>query len=115
MVAAITARCGNVTNGSGTIRAKIDAVHFDVSGADVYNEDGTQKRFRLRLIAPEGLENDALSAYSEEFAPSADGKHTAFPGGYIFPGAGAWEVVLRDEEDETAETQDHATLAVTVV
>lgn len=109
MAVAIAARCGNVTNGTGTIRAKIDAVHVDITGMDVWNEDGTQKRYRVRLTPPAGLENDTVSGYSHLFAPSADGKHTW--DGYVFPGSGAWTVRLYDEELSS----NVATQAVTVV
>lgn len=115
MAADITVTCGNVENGTGDIRAKIDAVHIEVTGADVWNVDGSQKRYRIRLDAPAGLENDTSSGYSELFAVSAEGDHEAFPGGYIFPGAGAWTINLRDEEDEDELTQNVATEAVTVV
>lgn len=109
MAAALTVACGNVTNGTGSIRAKIDAIHVKVAGADVYNVDGTQKRYRLRLDAPAGLENDTTSGYSHLFAPSAVGEHQW--DGYVFPGSGAWTIRLHDEELET----DAATVAVTVV
>lgn len=113
MAAAITVTCGNVDNGTGDIRAKIDAIHVKVTGADVYNADGTQKRYRLRLEPPAGLENDTLSGYSHLFAPNALGEH--WWDGYVFPGAGSWTINLRDEEDADPLTQDNATLAVTVV
>jgi hypothetical protein len=113
MAAAIEVTCGNVENGTGDIRAKIDAIHVKVTGADVWNTDGTQKRYRLRLVPPAGLENDTLSGYSHLFAPNRLGEHQW--DGYIFPGAGAWTINLRDEEDESGLTQNNATLAVTVI
>ena len=108
MAAALT-----ITPPSGQIQARLDAVHIRVTGADVNNADGTQKRYRVRVIPPAGLEEETWSGYSHLFNVSADGKHEW--DGYVFPGAGAWSVVLRDEEDEAPETQDVATLAVTVV
>lgn len=109
MAASITIACGNVENGTGDIRAAIDAVHITCEDADVWNDDGTQKLYRFRVDPPSGSEPDTWSGYSELFAPSADGKHTWE--GYIFPVAGSWTVRLHDEELDS----DAATEAVTVV
>jgi hypothetical protein len=99
MAAVISIRCGNVDDGDGTIRAKIDAVHIRVDGADVYNADGTQKRYRFRIVpSDEDNENDVSSGYSELFAPDANGDHEGFPGGYIFPAADDYTIELWDEE-----------------
>jgi hypothetical protein len=106
MAAALT-----ITPPSGQIQARLDAVHIRITGADVNNADGTQKRYRVRLTPPAGDESITWSGYSELFNVSADGKHEAFPGGYIFPADGSWTVRLYDEEEE----EDVATLAVTVV
>lgn len=95
MAIAIAVRCGNVTNGTGDIRAKIDAIHVDASGMDVYNVDGTQKRYRLRLVPPGGLESATSSGYSHLFTPSAVGEHTW--DGYTFPGSGSWGIELYDD------------------
>lgn len=103
MAAALT-----ITPPSGSITAKLDACRINVTGADVNNEDGTQKRYRIRFTAPAGLEEETWSGYSHLFNVSADGKHEY--NGYIFPGAGSWTVRLHDEEADT----DAATLAVTV-
>lgn len=104
----------NITPPSGQIQARLDAVHVRVTGADVNNTDGTQKRYRIRVVPPVGVEeSEVWSGYSHLFNVSADGKHEWH--GYIFPDAGAWEIVLRDEEDANPLTQDVATLAVTVV
>jgi len=105
MAAALT-----ITPPSGSIQARLDACHIRVTGADVNNEDGTQKRYRVRLTPPAGLEEETVSGYSELFNVSSDGKHEPFPGGYVFPGAGSWTVRLFDEEEE----EDVTTLAVTV-
>lgn len=104
MAAALT-----ITPPSGEIQAKLDAVHVRVTGATVNNDDGTQKRYRIRLTAPAGSESITWSGYSELFNVSHDGKHEWNT--YIFPVAGAWTVRLHDEEEDT----DAATLAVTVV
>lgn len=97
-----------ITPPSGQITAKLDACRINVTGADVNNEDGTQKRYRIRLTAPNGLEDETWSGYSHLFNVSADGKHEW--NGYIFPGAGSWTVRLHDEEEDS----DAATLSVTV-
>lgn len=103
MAAALT-----ITPPSGSITAKLDACRVNVTGATVNNEDGTQKRYRIRLTPPAGLEEETVSGYSHLFNVSADGKHEW--NGYIFPGAGDWTVRLYDEEEES----DAATLSVTV-
>jgi len=104
MAAALT-----ITPPSGEIQARLDAVHVRVTGADVNNEDGTQKRYRVRVTAPEELEEETWSGYSHLFNVSADGKHQW--DGYVFPGAGSFTLALHDEEED----DDVATLAVTVV
>lgn len=109
MATTISVACGNVTDGSGDIRATIDAVHISCDEAPVWNDDGTQKQLRFRVDAPGGEEDLYGSAYSDLFAPSADGKHTWE--GYIFPAAGSHTLRLHDEEDDS----DLATLGVTVV
>lgn len=98
-----------ITPPSGQITATLDACRVNVTGADVWNTDGTQKRYRVRLTAPSGLEEETWSGYSHLFNVSSDGKHEW--NGYIFPGAGEWTVRLHDEEEDT----DAATLAVTVL
>ncbi len=103
MAAALT-----ITPPSGSIQAQLDACHIRVTGADQSNEDGTQKRYRIRLTPPAGLEEETVSGYSELFNVSFDGKHEW--NGYVFPGAGSWTVRLYDEEEES----DVTTLAVTV-
>jgi hypothetical protein len=109
MAAELTIKCGNVENGTGDIRAKIDAVHVSVTGLDVWNTDGTQKRYRYRVTPPAGLENDTVSGYSHLFAPSRLGEHQW--DGYIFPGAGAWNVRIHDEEEDLSVVDE----AVTVI
>lgn len=98
----------SITPASGAITARKSACRVNVTGADVVNTNGTQKRYRVRLTAPSGSESEAWSGYSHLFNVSADGKHEY--NGYIFPGAGSWSVRLHDEEEDT----DVATLAVTV-
>jgi len=97
-----------ITPASGSITSKLTACRINVTGADTNNEDGTQKRYRIRLTPPAGLEEETVSGYSHLFNVSSDGKHEW--NGYIFPGDGAWTVRLYDEEEE----DDVATLAVTV-
>lgn len=97
-----------ITPPSGSIQAQLDACHIRVTGADQSNEDGTQKRYRIRLTPPSGLEEETVSGYSHLFNVSADGKHEW--DGYVFPGAGSWTVRLYDEEEES----DVTTLSVTV-
>lgn len=109
MATTITLECGNVDRGTGSVRAALDAVHITCHDAPENNDDGTQKRMRFRVDAPAGFEDLYGSAYSELFAPSADGEHTWE--GYIFPHSGAHTVRLHDEEEDS----DLATLAVTVV
>ncbi len=109
MAAAIVISCGNVQNGTGAYRATIDAIHVRATGADVSNDDGTQKRYRFRVDSPAGLVDDTTSGYSELKAPSALGEMEWH--GYIFTGPGSWTVRLHDEELDTTV----ATQAVTVV
>jgi hypothetical protein len=104
MAAALT-----ITPPSGQIQARLDAVHVRVTGAEVNNADGTQKRYRFRVTPPAGLEVETWSGYSHLFNVSSDGKHVWDT--YVFPGPGNWTVRLHDEEEDT----DAATLAVTVV
>lgn len=94
---------------SGEITAGLDACRITVTGADVNNDDGTQKRYRFRLTPPAEAATLVGSGYSELFNVSADGDHTW--NNYIFPLAGSWTVRFYDEEAE----EDAATLAVTVV
>jgi hypothetical protein len=102
---AITVTCGNVENGTGTIRATIDALHITADGLDVWNDDGTQKRYRFRLTAPSGEETQVDSGYSHLFAPSADGDASPWDG-YIPPVPGEYTVRLHDEEeDEDVDTE----------
>lgn len=98
-----------VTPPSGEIQAKLDAIHVRVTGAEVWNDDGTQHRYRFRLDPPSGSESITWSGYSELFNVSADGKHEWNT--YIFPVDGEWTIRFHDEEADT----DEATLAVTVV
>jgi hypothetical protein len=98
----------SITPASGSVIATLSACRIEVTGADVNNEDGTQKRYRFRLTPPAGLEEETVSGYSELFNVNNDGEHAW--NGYIFPGAGAWTVRLYDEEEE----EDVDTLAVTV-
>jgi hypothetical protein len=102
MVAAVSVTCGNVDDGTGDIRAKIDAVHIRVDGAPVYNADGTQKRYRLRIVPQTAEnENDVSSGYSHLFAPDANGDHQW--DGYIFPAADTYDVLLEDEEQAASD------------
>jgi len=103
MAAAVT-----ITPASGDITAGLDACRINVTGADVNNDDGTQKRYRIRFTPPAAAATLVGSGYSHLFNVSADGTHEY--DNYIFPLAGAWTVRLYDEEDES----DAATLAVTV-
>lgn len=97
-----------ITPASGSITSKVDACRINVTGADVINEEGEEKRYRIRLTPPAGLEEETVSGYSHLFNVSADGTHEW--NGYIFPGEGSWTVRLYDEIEE----EDAATLAVTV-
>ena len=103
MAAALSITCGNVDNGTGDIRAKIDAVHIRVDGADVYNVGGTQKRFRFRVMPTDvANQNDVSSGYSHLFAPDANGDHQW--DGYIFPAADDYAIHLWDEEANSSVT-----------
>lgn len=106
---AITVKCGNVDQGTGDIRATIDACHIEVDDLEVNNADGTQKLYRFRVDPPAGGDDDIGSGYSELFAPSSDGKHQWE--GYIFPLEGSWTLRVHDEEED----DDVATESVTVV
>lgn len=99
----------SITPESGSVVATLSACRISVTGADVNNEDGTQKRYRFRLTPPAGLEEETVSGYSELFNVNSDGEHEW--NNYIFPGAGSWTVRLYDEEEE----EDVDTLAVTVI
>jgi len=107
MVAAVSLVCGNVVDGTGDIRAGVDAVHIRVDGAPLYTEDGTPKRYRLQII-PDGDadEEEFWSGLSHEFTPDANGDHQW--DNYIFPQAGDHEVALYDlsaaDADETTIT-----------
>ncbi len=106
MVAAVSIVCGNVTDGTGDIRAGVDAVHIRVDGAPLYDAVGTPKRYRLQVI-PDGDadEEEFWSGLSHEFTPDANGDHEW--DGYIFPQAGDHEVALYDL---TAEDADATTI-----
>lgn len=107
-MATITVKCGNVDQGTGDIRATIDACHIEVADLELNNEDGTQKLYRFRMTPADSTV--VGSGYSELFAPSAvDGKHQWE--GFIFPEAGSITLRVHDEEEDS----DVATLAVTVV
>lgn len=93
---------------SGDITAGLDACRITVTEAEVNNDDGTQKRYRIRFTPPAEAATLIGSGYSHLFNVSADGEHVY--NGFIFPLAGSWTVRLYDEEEE----EDAATLAVTV-
>jgi hypothetical protein len=93
---------------SGEITAGLDACRVTVTGADVNNDDGTQKRYRIRFTPPAEAATLIGSGYSYLFNVSADGEHIY--NSFIFPLAGSWTVRLHDEEEDS----DAATLAVTV-
>ena len=106
---AITVRCGNVDQGTGDIRATIDAVHFEVDDLDVNKtSDGTPKQYRFNLDPDDPTV--VGSGYSHLFTPNADGWHEW--DGYIFPEAGSWTVSIDDELEDDDDVQ---TLSVTVV
>jgi hypothetical protein len=83
---------------SGDITAGLDACRITVTGADVNNDDGTQKRYRFRLTPPAEAATLIGSGYSHLFNVNADGSHTW--NGFIFPLAGTWSVRFYDEEEE---------------
>lgn len=113
MAEAIDVRCGNVDQGTGDIRAKIDAVHIHCTDVPSNKADGTQHRYRYRLTPPAGLESATWSGYSELFTTNADGEHTWE--GYVFPGPGDWTITLWDEElDAAVQDATPADVAVTV-
>lgn len=103
MVAAVSVTCGNVTNGTGDIRAGVDAVHVRVDGAPLYAADGTPKRYRLQIIPDAAADEEEFwSGLSHEFTPDANGDHQW--DGYIFPQAGTHEIALYDITAEDAAT-----------
>lgn len=105
-MATITLRCGNVDQGTGDVRATMDACHFEVDDLDVNAADGTPKQYRYRLDPDDPTV--VGSGYSHLFTPNANGWHEW--DGYIFPEEGSWTVAVHDEILDS----DAATLAVTV-
>lgn len=100
MAAEVTVRCGNEEVGTGTIRAKIDAVHISCTEVPTNNDDGTQHRYRYRLSC-DGVDESVMgSGYSELFTTNADGEHAWE--GYVFPATGTWTVDVWDEEEDAA-------------
>jgi hypothetical protein len=105
---AITVRCGNVDQGTGDIRATVDACHFEVTDLDVNDTDGTPKQYRF-MVDPSDP-TVVGSGYSHLFTPNADGWHEW--DGFIFPEDGSWTVSIYDVLEEDDDVQ---TLSVTVV
>lgn len=96
MAAEISVVCGNVDDGTGDIRAKIDAVHIRVDGASLYNADGSAKRYRLQVVADDDANEPLVrSGASHRFTPDANGDHQW--DGYIFPIADDYTIELYDE------------------
>ena len=105
-MATITVRTGNLDQGTGDIRATVDACHFEVEDLDVNDTEGVAKQYRFRLDPDDPTV--VGSGYSHLFTPNSEGWHEW--DGYIFPEAGSWTVSVHDE----LEDDEIATLAVTV-
>lgn len=101
-MATITVTVGNVNEGTGEIRATVDACHIMVDDLEVLDGDSVPKQYRFR-IEP----NDPTlvgSGYSHLFTPNSEGKH--WWDGYIFPAADTWTVSVHDElEDDEIESE----------